>query len=172
MSNKGFIHLYTGNGKGKTTAAIGLSIRAVGAGKKVYIAQFVKGMPYAELNAIGRIPEIEIHQFGLDCFIVNEPKKEDIEIARKGLEHIAQAFVKNNHQVYVLDEVCIALYYKLFTISELNDVLKLRNPETELILTGRYAPQELIDLADLVTEMKEIKHYYQKGIDARKGIEY
>ena len=172
MDNKGYIHLYTGNGKGKTTASLGLALRAIGAGKKVYIAQFAKGMLYAELNAIERIPEIEIHQFGLDCFIVNEPKIEDVEMARKGLEQVAKTLEKNIHQLVILDEVCIALHYKLFTISELKEVLAKRSPETELVLTGRYAPQELIDMADLVTEMKEIKHYYNKGVNARKGIEF
>jgi cob(I)alamin adenosyltransferase len=169
---KGFIHLYTGNGKGKTTAAIGLAIRAVGAGKKVFIAQFVKGMHYAELDALKRFPEIEIHQYGLKCFIEDKPTKEDIDAARKGLNEVSEVLSSKNFDIIILDEMCIALYYKLFSLEDVTGILMTRNLSTELVLTGRYAPKELIDIADLVTEMKEIKHYYTKGIKARKGIEY
>jgi cob(I)alamin adenosyltransferase len=170
---KGKIHLYTGNGKGKTTAALGLALRAAGNKLKVYIAQFVKGMHYGELDIIAdRIPEIELHQFGRDCFINREPEKEDIEAARKGLEITAEAIISGKYDVYILDEVCIALYYKLFNLDELIQVLNSRKISCEVILTGRYAPPELYNLADLVTEMKEIKHYYNNGLSARKGIEF
>ncbi|NLA24339.1 MAG: cob(I)yrinic acid a,c-diamide adenosyltransferase [Bacteroidales bacterium] len=171
MQNKGYVHLYTGNGKGKTTAALGLALRAAGAGKKVYIAQFVKGMYYSELEAIKQIKNIETHQFGLECFIVNTPQKDDIEIAQKGLKAVEQILINGQHEMVILDEACIALYYNLFSFNELISVLNKRNPNTEIVLTGRKAPKELIDFADLVTEMKEIKHYYQKGVQARKGIE-
>lgn len=172
MHNKGYIHLYTGNGKGKTTAAIGLAIRAVGAGKRVYIGQFVKGMHYAELDALKRFPEIEIKQFGLDCFIKNEPTQKDIDAARKGLEAVNLIIEENLFDLVILDEICIALYYKLFNVDEVLSILKTKPETTEIVLTGRYATQELIDSADLITEMKEIKHYYNNGVDARKGIEY
>ena len=169
---KGQVHLYTGNGKGKTTAALGLALRALGSGKKVYMAQFVKGMPYSELDAIsGFLPEMRVVQFGRDCFIEKEPTAEDIEAARKGLEETGRILQAGAYDVFILDEVCIALHYQLFSLEELLRVLTKRKQDAELILTGRYAPQGLIDFADLVTEMKEIKHYYQKGINARVGIE-
>ncbi len=172
MQEKGYIHLYTGNGKGKTTAAIGLSVRAAGAGKRVFIGQFVKGMHYAELDALKRLPEIEGKQIGLDCFIKNQPTQKDIDVAREGLNKVKGVIASNLHQVVVLDEVCIALYYKLFTIDEVLSVLKSKPETMEIVLTGRYAPNELVDFADLVTRMEEVKHYYNKGVDARKGIEF
>jgi cob(I)alamin adenosyltransferase len=172
QAEKGYIHLYTGNGKGKTTAALGLAIRAAGAGKKVFIAQFVKGMPYAEHKALQRFPEIEVKQYGLDCFIVNEPTQEDIKLARIGLKEVSEIVLKNACDVLILDEVCIALHYKLFELNEIINLLREKPESMEIILTGRYAPKELMDKADLVTEMKEIKHYYNRGIQAREGIEF
>ena len=169
---KGYIHLYTGNGKGKTTAAFGLALRAVGAGKRVFIAQFVKGMHYAELDAIKRFPEIELKQYGLDCFIVNEPTQEDIDAARKGLKEVSQIIANNSVNMLILDEICIALHYHLFEVAEVLELLKNKPKEMEIVLTGRYAPPELIEIADLVTEMTEIKHYYNQGVEARKGIEF
>lgn len=170
---KGKIHLYTGNGKGKTTAALGLALRAVGNSYKVFIGQFVKGMSYGELSIISeRIPEINLHQFGRDCFIKRKPEKEDVEAAKNGLLITAEALKSGKYNVYILDEICIALFYNLFTLEELIDVINLRPDNSEIILTGRYAPTELYELADLVTEMKEIKHYYNNGVVARKGIEF
>ena len=169
---KGYIHLYTGNGKGKTTAAFGLALRAVGAGKQVFIAQFVKGMHYAEIDALQRFPEIELKQFGLDCFIVNEPTQDDIDAARKGLEEVSRIIEENSVNILILDEICIALHYHLFDIAAVVDLLKNKPAEMEIILTGRYAPPELYEIADLVTEMTEIKHYYNQGVEARKGIEF
>ncbi|WIF95333.1 cob(I)yrinic acid a,c-diamide adenosyltransferase [Caminicella sporogenes] len=168
---KGYIHVYTGNGKGKTTAAFGLALRAACAGKKVYIGQFVKGMKYSEVKVQEYIPTIEIEQLGRDCFIYREPEKEDIEAARKGLEKCKKIVEKGKYDVVVLDEINIALYFKLFTLEQVLDMLKNKAEHVEVILTGRYAPKEIIDIADLVTEMKEIKHYYTKGVQARKGIE-
>jgi cob(I)alamin adenosyltransferase len=172
ISHTGYIHLYTGNGKGKTTAAIGLAVRAVGAGKKVFIGQFVKGMHYAELESLKRFPEIVIRQYGLDCFIKNKPTQKDIDAARNGLSEVKSIIEKNMFDMVILDEVCIALYYKLFGTDEVLALLKGKPTEMEIILTGRYALEEIIEAADLVTEMKEIKHYYNNGIEARKGIEY
>lgn len=169
---KGYIHLYTGNGKGKTTAAFGLALRAAGAGKRVFIAQFVKGMHYAEIDAIKRLPEIELKQYGLDCFIVNEPTQHDIEAARKGLNEISLIIAENKTDLLILDEICIALHYHLFDIEEVVALLKNKPQEMEIVMTGRYAPPELYEMADLVTEMTEIKHYYNQGVEARKGIEF
>lgn len=170
---KGYVHIYTGNGKGKTTAALGLALRAVGAGMKVFIGQFVKGMPYAELESISRfLPEITIKQYGRGCFIFHQPVQEDIDFARNGLKSVAEIIRNDEFDMVIMDEVCIALYYKLFETEELLDILRAKPERTEIILTGRYAPQVLIDFADLVTEMKEVKHYYTQGLEARKGIEY
>ncbi len=169
--DKGYIHVYTGNGKGKTTAALGLSMRAVCAGKKVFFGQFIKGMEYSELGIVKHVPNIEIEQFGRGCFIFNNPVQEDYDAAKKGLERIKEVLTSGNYDVVVMDEVNVALYYKLFSAEEVLELLKLKRPETEVVLTGRYAPEKIIEAADLVTEMKEIKHYYTKGVMARKGIE-
>lgn len=166
------IHIYTGNGKGKTTAAIGLSIRAAMAGKKVFIGQFIKGMPYSELKLVEYIPNIEIQQFGRDCFIEKVPTEEDILMAKRGLDICGEILEKGEHDLVVLDELNIALYFKLFTVEEAIDVLNKRKANTEIVITGRYAPKELIDMADLVTEMVEVKHYYNEGVEAREGIEF
>jgi cob(I)alamin adenosyltransferase len=170
---KGYIHVYTGDGKGKTTAAFGLALRAVGAGKKVFIAQFAKGKLYSEIVAAQRfLPDITIRQFGLDCFIINAPKEADIEIARNGLHEVSEIIKEGNYDMIILDEANIAFYYNLFTPPELLSVVEERKEGTEVIITGRYAPPELIEAADLVTEMQETKHYYSEGVEARKGIEY
>lgn len=169
---KGYIHIYTGNGKGKTTAAIGLAVRAAGAGKKVFIAQFVKGMIYSEIKALAQyIPSIHTKQYGLECFINREPTLEDIDAARAGLVEVGNIIANRDYDVIVLDEATIAIYYKLFSAEELIKILKKKTYGAEIIITGRYAPKELIDEADLVTEMKEVKHYYQKGILSRQGID-
>ncbi len=170
---KGYLQVYTGNGKGKTTAALGLALRAAGAGKKVFFAQFVKGMPYSEIDAIHKfIPEIHVQQFGRDCFIINEPTEEDIVAARLGLQKVSEIMATGNYDLIILDEACIAVFYQLFSVEELMEVLKGRPEFMEVIVTGRYASPELIEMADLVTDMTEIKHYYKQGIIARKGIEF
>lgn len=170
---KGNVHLYTGNGKGKTTASIGLAIRAAGAGMKVFIAQFIKGMHYNELSALEKFEgQIVIKQYGRDCFIKNEPEEADRMAARSGFDEVEKIVMEGAFDMVVLDEINIALYYKLVDISEVAMMIKKRPEHMELVLTGRYAPQSLIDLSDLVTNMEEIKHYYQNGIEARPGIEY
>jgi cob(I)alamin adenosyltransferase len=169
---KGTIQLFTGNGKGKTTAALGAAIRAAGAGKTVFIGQFVKGMHYSELESLKLIPQIQVQQFGLDCFIKNKPTQKDIDAAQKGFEEVSQIIRNNSYDMVILDEICIALHYKLIQTEVLYELLGEKPDNMEVILTGRYAPKELIKSADLVTEMKEIKHYYNKGIQARKGIEF
>lgn len=168
---KGYIQIYTGNGKGKTTAAFGLALRAVGAGLKVYIAQFVKGMEYSELNSISKIENITLEQFGRNCFIKNEPEQEDIDIAQLGFKKVCNVVNNENYDVIICDEINIALYYKLISLKDVMNLIKNKPDPVELILTGRKMPTELIELADLVTEMKEIKHYYNNGVQARKGIE-
>lgn len=170
---KGYIHIYTGNGKGKTTAAFGLALRAVGAGKNVFIAQFVKGKPYSENDAVSKVlPSITIKQYGLDCFIYKKPTETDVQAAKNGLAEVFRIIAEGNYDMVILDEACIAIYYNLFTSGELIETLIAKPEPMEIIITGRYATAELIEFADLVTEMKEIKHYYTQGVEARKGIEF
>ncbi|WP_256999162.1 cob(I)yrinic acid a,c-diamide adenosyltransferase [Draconibacterium orientale] len=170
---KGYVHIYTGNGKGKTTAAFGLALRASGAEKKVFIAQFVKGKPYSEIKAIENyLPEVDLKQYGRGCFIVKEPTDADIEATQHGLNEIAVLVKSERYDLIILDEIFIALHYKLISIEAVIELITNKPANLELVLTGRYAPDEIIELADLVTEMKEVKHYYQKGVQARKGIEF
>lgn len=168
----GFVHVYTGDGKGKTTAAFGLALRAAGAGKRVFIAQFVKSMIYSEVKTVDQfLPNITVRQYGLNCFLINSPDDKDMEAARKGLEEVKQLISSGEYDMVVLDEATIAVFYNLITSSELIETIKGRNPRTEIVVTGRYASSDLIETADLVTEMKEVKHYYRKGIESRVGIE-
>lgn len=170
---KGYIQVYTGNGKGKTTAALGLTLRAVGAGKKVFFAQFAKGQIYSEIKAIQEyLPRVDVKQYGLECFIKNKPTQEDIDMARKGLKEVSEIIFSGNYDLVVLDEANIAIIYQLFSLEELITLLKQKPENMEIVITGRYAVPELVEIADLVTEMKEIKHYYNKGVDARLGIEF
>lgn len=172
--NRGYIQIYTGNGKGKTTAAIGQSIRAAGFGLKTFIIQFMKEFPYNEIKLLQKLDEwIEIIQCGKDDFVYKKelPSNEEIEKVRKGLNDAKEKMISGKYDLIILDEVCVAIYFKLFTTNEILEFVKSKPENVELILTGRYCPQELIDVADLVTEMKEVKHYYQKGVLARQGIE-
>ena len=169
---KGYIHVYTGNGKGKTTAAFGLALRAAGASLKVYIAQFVKGMRYSETNALAKLREfITIKQYGRKCFINRDPEEKDIQAAQKGLKEVKVLMCSGEYQVIILDEANIATSYNLFSVEDLLDFIEAKPEGVELIITGRYADPRVIEKADLVTEMKEIKHYYHNGVKARKGIE-
>ena len=170
---KGYIQVYTGNGKGKTTAAFGQALRALGAGFTVFIGQFVKGKMYHENETITKyLKNITVKQYGLGCFIVDAPTDKDIETAQNGLEEMKNIIQCGVYDMVIMDEVNIALYYKLIDIEEIVELMKNKPGQVELILTGRYAPQEIMDLANLVTDMREVKHHYQKGIPARKGIEY
>lgn len=168
---KGYIQVYTGNGKGKTTAALGLSLRAAGAGKKVFIGQFIKGMQYSELGIVAQLPGVTLKQYGRGCFIEKEPTRADYAAAEKGLDEIRTVLKTGHYDVVILDEANVALYFGLITFSQLEQALLERAEHVEAVITGRYAPQELIDIADLVTEMREVKHYYQQGVEARFGIE-
>ena len=170
--NKGYVHVYTGNGKGKTTAAFGLALRAACAGKKVFIGQFIKGMKYSELKVEEYMPNLEIEQFGRGCFIYDKPDEDDIKLAQKGLNRCKAILKEGLYDVVILDEINIAMYFKLFSVEEVLDMLMSRDNHTEVVLTGRYAPEAIINVADLVTEMKEIKHYYTEGVEAREGIEF
>lgn len=171
MKNRGYTQVYTGNGKGKTTAAIGLSVRAAGAGLNILFAQFVKGQFYSEHKALKRFENITIKQFGREGFIHSRPMQEDIDKAKEGYNFVAKALQGGQYDVVVLDEANIAVFFNLFSEDDLLKLMDLKTDNTELVITGRYATQAVIDRADLVTEMKEIKHYYKKGVIARVGIE-
>lgn len=171
---KGFIQIYTGNGKGKTTAALGQAVRAAGAGFKSYILQFMKEFPYSELESLKNLSQwITIEQICKDDFVYRRenPPAEEIAKAKLALEKAKEKMHSGEYDIIILDEVCVAVYFGLLSINDVLPFLKEKPENLELILTGRYCPEKLINQADLVTEMKEIKHYYQKGILARKGIE-
>ncbi len=174
---QGYVHVYTGNGKGKTTAAIGLAIRSLGAGFAVYLGQFIKGMKYSEIVMLEKLSEelgssrLEVHQYGRGCFIRREPTEEDKKLAQEGLGQALAAMVSGRFQLVILDEINVALHLGLLHEQEVLSFVEARPQQVELVLTGRYAPQALLDRADLVTEMQEIRHYFRKGVEARKGIE-
>ena len=168
---KGYISVYAGNGKGKTTAAFGLTVRALLSGKKVFIGQFVKDMKYNETRLDEHFDNVEIKQLGKGCFITNLPNDEDIKAARNGLEECNEKMASGEYDLVVLDEITMALYFKLLDIKDVLNVLENKAYNTEVVLTGRYASQELIDIADLVTEMIEVKHYYSQGVLSRDGYD-
>ncbi len=169
---QGYVQVYTGDGKGKTTAALGLALRAAGAGLKVYFGQFIKSGTYSEVVALARWSDrITLEQFGRGCFIRGNPCQEDIDVAERALEAITAALTSGQYNVVVADEANVAFKSHLFSEQALLDLIDARPPEVELVLTGRGAPQAVMDRADLVTEMKPIKHYYTQGVLARKGIE-
>ena len=169
---KGYVQVYTGDGKGKTTAALGLAMRAYGAGLNVYIAQFVKGMKYSEQETFKVLSDhITVKQYGRGCFIKGDPTEEDVKAAREGLKEVREIMLSGKFQVLILDEANIATYYKLIGVDDLLALIAEKPEEMELIITGRKADPKIIEAADLVTEMKEVKHYYNNGVMAREGIE-
>jgi len=172
--NKGYIQIYTGNGKGKTTAALGQAVRAAGFGLRSFIMQFMKEYPYNEIDSIQKLKEwITIERYGNDKFVYQKkmPSKEDIAVAEEALSRTKDAMLSAEYDLIILDEICVAIYFQLLKTEQVFQFIREKPDSVELILTGRYCPQELIDMADLVTEMKEVKHYYQQGVMARKGIE-
>ena len=166
------IQIYTGNGKGKTTAALGSALRAAGAGLSVYIAQFAKGRNYSELEALKKIKGIKTEQFGRRCFIKKRPTPEDIALAQKGIKKINRVISQRTYDVVIMDEANIAVKLGLLKLRDILELIRNTPGRMELILTGRYAHPEIIKLADLVSEVKELKHYFKKGISARKGFEF
>jgi cob(I)alamin adenosyltransferase len=169
---KGYTHIYTGDGKGKTTAALGLAIRAAGAGLQVFLAQFVKGKQYSELNALKRLADlITVEQYGLPRFINGKPSEPDVEAAHYGLEKLKSSMLSGRFDLIIIDEGNVAVTYGLLSKQDLLDLIAMKPESLELVITGRGALPEIIDKADIVTEMKAVKHYYDKGIGARVGIE-
>lgn len=172
--DKGMIQVYTGDGKGKTTAALGLAMRAAGQGLKVYIIQFMKGWPhYGELNTVAQQANITLKQSGRPDFVDKEnPAPVDVRMAQEALDHAREIVMGGEHDLVILDEVSVALEWKLIELQDLLSLLDEKPEGVELVLTGRHAHPAVIARADLVTEMREIKHPYQKGVASRRGIDY
>ena len=171
---KGLVIVITGNGKGKTTAAFGQALRAVGQGYKVFVVQFMKGRKYGEFKATKKyLPDITVRLSGLDSFVLRDnPAAVDIELAQKGLKSAKQAINSGKYNMIILDEINVALDFKLIDLNDVIELIKNKPAGLDLILTGRYAPAQIINLADTVSEVKEIKHHYAAGIKDRAGIEY
>jgi len=171
---QGLIQVYTGPGKGKTTAALGLALRAAGQSMRVYIIQFMKGWPhYGELVSVQKLPEITLRQFGRAEFVDKDnPHPEDIRLAREALEHARQIIDGGEQDMLILDEVNVALAWGLIEMEELLALMDAKPEDMELVLTGRSAHPEVMKRADLVTEMLDIKHPFDAGVPARQGIEF
>ena len=165
------IQVYTGSGKGKTSAALGLALRAAGAGMRVYIAQFLKKGAYNELKILKKINKIKIEQFGTGYFIKRKLSSADIELASKGLNRVKKNALDKKFDLIILDEINLALHYKLFKSSDLLEMAK-NSKDVEFVFTGSHCTKQIIKQADLVSDIKELKHYFKKGIKARRGIEF
>lgn len=176
MLERGYVQVYTGEGKGKTTAALGLGLRGVGRGLKVKMYQFLKGTFSGELASVQRLaPDFEIRRFAqVNKFFWKLSQEEKEQLKEKTaleFQKLAQDIKKGTGDIIILDEIMGALHNELLSTAEVCQLIKEKPAQVELILTGRYAPQEIVELADLVTEMKPIKHYLQQGVWAREGIE-
>ena len=173
---QGLIMVHTGDGKGKTTAALGLALRQVGWGRRVLVVQFMKGEGnvYGErIAAKKHLPLLEIEQHGREDFVdLEDPEKVDVELAKRGMIRATEALLSGDYDLVVLDELCVAAACGLVSVEEVLGLMEKRPPHVDLVLTGRYCPSSIMERADMVSEVKEVKHHYQKGIQARKGIEY
>ena len=169
---KGLVHIYTGNGKGKSTAAFGLAARAAGAGLRVVILQFIKGRAYSELKTLSAIPRVRVTQCGRGCFIRCSPRPADIARAREGLALARAYLTRGGCDLVILDEIACALTVGLVETADVAALIRGKDPSVELVLTGRSCPRSLYRYADYVTEMREVKHPYRRGIQARRGIEH
>jgi cob(I)alamin adenosyltransferase len=170
---RGYVHVYTGEGKGKTTAAFGLALRAAGHDKRVYIGQFMKGQPCGEVAALDHHPQIKVEQFGSPgCIRRDEVTPGHLTEASRGLTRATAALVSGDYDLVVLDELDVAVLFGLLSDDDCVKLIESRPPRVELVITGRSAPRAVLDRADLVTEMREIRHYYRRGVVARAGIEF
>ncbi|MDQ1277627.1 MAG: cob(I)alamin adenosyltransferase [Thermodesulfobacteriota bacterium] len=172
--HRGIVMVITGDGKGKTTAALGQALRALGHGKKVFMIQFMKGKKYGEVLAAEKcLPGFTIRQSGLDSFVMRDnPAPIDIELAQEGFKLAGQIVSSGEYNLVILDEVNVALDFKLLPLAEVVEMIQNKPAMVDLILTGRYAPREIIDIADTVSDIQEIRHHYTRGIKERAGMEY
>ena len=168
---KGYVQVYTGNGKGKTTASIGLAVRASGAGLNVFIVQFMKQGMYSEINALKKLDNIFVEQYGAGQFVKGKPSDAERAKCRQGYERLCQIIEAGNHDLVIADEANIACFCGLLSEEDLLHLIDIKPDHIELVITGRGAPASVMDRADLVTEMTDVKHYYQQGVVARVGIE-
>jgi cob(I)alamin adenosyltransferase len=171
---RGLVQIFTGDGKGKTSAAIGAAVRALGQGLRVYIGFFMKGdYPSGERNILSQLPNVTMESFGAGGFVERANiKPEERERAKRGLAAASKAMLSGNYDLVILDELNLAVAWNLVELDEVLKLIDARPEGVELILTGRQADSKLIKLADLVTEMLKIKHPYDEGVKARRGIEY
>ncbi len=174
QARRGLLMIYTGNGKGKTTAALGLAMRAVGHGRRVLMLQFMKGdESYGECRAARMLQGFQIVQKGLPTFVKRgDPSPEDLRLAGEAMATARDALTSDRWDLVILDEINVAIDYGLVTLDAVLELLATRRPDVDVVLTGRGARPALVDLADMVSEVLEIKHHYQKGVPAREGIEY
>ena len=172
----GYIQVYTGDGKGKTTAALGLALRAAGRGLRTYFGQFLKGRTTGEALAAAKLaPLLVIEAFGRKGFVIvtdgGAPEDEDVALAEQGLAKCRVAMLSGRYDIVVLDEMCVAVDLKVLSEAKVLEFLDEKPAAVEVVLTGRRATRALLERADLVTEMTERKHYFAKGVRARDGIE-
>ena len=174
VNKRGLVMVITGNGKGKTTSALGQALRAIGHGYRVCMIQFMKGRAYGEVVAAEKyLPNFKIYQYGLDSFVMrNNPAPIDIELARQGLEMARRVIRSKEFDLVILDEINVAMDFNLISQDEVLELVRSKPPELDLVLTGRYASEELKKIADMVSEVVEVKHHYASGIKGRAGIEY
>jgi len=173
MQRRGTVQVYTGEGKGKTTAALGQALRAVGHGWKVLVIQFLKARQgVGEIAAAKDIPNLHILQFGSGHFVCNKPTQEDHALAQQAWQTARESTLSGRYDMVILDEINVTIHYKMIAMQEVLKLIEERPPHVELILTGRYAHPRLLEVADLVSEIKAVKHPYTSGIKAREGIEY
>ena len=169
---KGYTHVYTGDGKGKTTAMLGLALRAVGAGLKVYIGQFIKRGEFSEVKAIREfLPGVALEQYGAGWVFAGKATESDKAAAKDGLSKAANALRSGEYDVVMLDEINVAISHGLVAVADALDLVRQKPPHVELVLTGRGAVPDIIEAADLVSEIRETKHYHHDGVVARAGIE-
>lgn len=173
-SRKGYFHIYTGTGKGKTTAALGLAMRAAGAGLRTYIGEFIKYQEYSEIKILReRFSEITLELFGNEGLCINGRDLTDIdrETAKKGFECSMTALKSGDYDLVILDEICIAVHTGALSEDDAMRLINERPESVDLVFTGRDATRRMIEAADIVTDMQEVKHYYTKGVPSRKGID-
>lgn len=172
MEKNGMVQVYTGEGKGKTTAAIGQAVRALGHGQKVFVVQFLKGRPSGEVRVLEGLERVTIERFGSPGFVFGRPTAEDIELAKRGFERAQEVVLSGKYDLVILDEINLLINYNMLDVEQVVGLIKEKPRRVELILTGRGAHQKVVEAADLVSEIRAVKHYYREGIGARPGVEY